>query len=152
MLSSISSLLSVMLRLAVLSAVFVGIGHLPISAQAAQLQSDHAPLKTGTKKSARAPQGPSFDCARASHTVERTICVNRGLQIQDREIAALYRQWRLLLRNDVKKLAHARADQEGYLANRKACGRDRHSIQVCIEAAQENRVLRLKELIDEAKL
>jgi uncharacterized protein len=101
------------------------------------------PTKTGTTQSSRPPQGPSFDCGRASTSIERMICADRGLSIADREMAGLYRRASLKVSpSDLRVLSN---EQRAFLANRNLCSRRPEVQKVCLQTAYEMRNLRLNE-------
>jgi uncharacterized protein len=101
------------------------------------------PTKTGTTTGSRPPQGPSFNCARTTNVVERSICADRSLSILDREVASLYRRATTKLApSDARNLA---TEQRDFLANRNQCARRTSDRMACIQTAYEMRSLRLGE-------
>ncbi|MDO7842652.1 lysozyme inhibitor LprI family protein [Sphingomonas immobilis] len=86
---------------------------------------------------AAAAGGPSFDCAKASHPLEKTICASPKLSKLDADVAALYRErlsvlfdkgnfrgqqrdWQALMRRSCAKTCDAKKveeDYEGQLTN-----------------------------------
>jgi uncharacterized protein len=107
------------------------------------------PVKTGVNQSSRPPQGPSFNCTNARILVERTICTDRDLSLQDRQIAALYRQLLRMPKQNPNQTGFFQTEQRDYLANRNRCDRRPAVIKDCLVDAHENRIARLQELIDE---
>ena len=65
---------------------------------------------------ALAQGGPSFDCARASTEVERTVCKNPRLSIEDRQMAGIYEALRDRLSGAAR--VHLEKDQASWLARR----------------------------------
>jgi uncharacterized protein YecT (DUF1311 family) len=63
----------------------------PYAAGGQETKIPLAALKPFLRADWRAPQ-PSFDCAKASTTVEKTICSDANLARQDRNVAEAYRQ------------------------------------------------------------
>lgn len=71
---------------------------------------------------AASPQSASFDCAKASHPLEKTICASPKLSALDGEVAALYRA-RLALLFDKASFRSQQRDWQQILRTRcaKAC-------------------------------
>jgi uncharacterized protein len=109
------------------------------------------PSKTGTNTSSRPPQGPSFNCANARTSVERTICADRDLSRQDRQVASLYAQHLRLVSSNPNHTRFAQTDQRDFITNRNRCDRRPQVISACLTVAYENRVMRLEELIEEVR-
>lgn len=86
---------------------------------------------------------PSFDCAKASTAIERTICKNAELAKADRELSAAYAALLAKLTGAAKE--HLQKDQQRWTANRnRACtGED---IGACLKTRYENRQSLLKVL------
>jgi uncharacterized protein len=109
------------------------------------------PEKTGVTKGSRPPQGPSFNCANARNLVERTICADRTLSLQDRQVASLYRQLMALPTGNRNLGGFMQTEQRDYLANRNSCDRRPAVIKACLQVAHENRIARLEELIEDIR-
>ncbi len=69
---------------------------------------------------AHAKDVPSFDCAKASNDVERTICANEQLAASDATVAANYRQ--LLKYRTGKDAKVFKDEQRAWLKRRNKCG------------------------------
>ena len=83
---------------------------------------------------------PSFDCAKASSTVERTICADTELSSLDRELAEVFRQAVAKAGNDSFVI---RADERRWLADvNEQC--DRKEAVACIREAFDMRISELK--------
>ncbi|HET7561230.1 MAG TPA: lysozyme inhibitor LprI family protein [Rhodanobacteraceae bacterium] len=79
------------------------------------------------------PIRASFDCAKASSVVEKTICDSRALATYDRSVAAAYRG--RLLRTDKPRAVIQKA-QRRWLKTRDACGAN----AACLEQSMRQRV------------
>ena len=125
--------------------------------QWAQLRMDptrasaNRPQKTGQNQSSRPPKGPSFNCANTRGAVERTICADRMLSLQDRQIASLYAQLMRMPMENRNQVGFMRDEQRDYIANRNRCDRRPAVIKACLQVAHENRIMRLEELIEETR-
>lgn len=106
-------------------------------------RAQRQPQKMGTTASSRPPQGPSFNCARATNSVERLICANRSLSILDREMAGLYDRARYRMPPEMD--AMLAREQRTFLANRNLCARRINDKVECVATAYEMRNLRLNE-------
>ncbi|MDI1283314.1 MAG: DUF3298 domain-containing protein [Reyranella sp.] len=91
---------------------------------------------------AQAQSGPSFDCAKASIPVERTICKSAELAKADRNVASVYAALASKLSGGAKD--HLVKDQQRWIGNRnRACiGEDAAE---CLKSRYENRLALLKE-------
>ena len=91
---------------------------------------------------AQAQGGPSFDCAKASTPVERTICKSPELAKVDRDLATAYAALAAKLGGAAKD--HLVKDQQRWVGNRnRACtGED---AAACLKSRYENRLALLKE-------
>lgn len=91
---------------------------------------------------ALAQGGPSFDCAKASTPVERTICRSAELAKADRDVATTYAALAAKLSGAAKD--HLVKDQQRWVGNRnRACiGED---AATCLKSRYENRLALLKE-------
>ncbi len=93
--------------------------------------------------------GPSFECAKASNAIERTICKDPGLAKADREMAAAYAAL-------AGKLAGAAKDdlakeQLHWIGDRnRACAADTDGIAPCLRKRYEARTANLKAFADGA--
>lgn len=86
---------------------------------------------------------PSFDCAKASNVVERTICAKPALAKADREMAALYDALAGKLSGPAKE--HLLKDQLAWIANRaRACTGGAEDIAQCLEYRYNGRIASLK--------
>ncbi len=91
---------------------------------------------------ALAQGGPSFDCAKASTPVERTICKDPELAKADREVAATYTALASRLSGAAKD--HLVKDQQRWVGNRnRACSGE--DAAACLKSRYENRLALLKE-------
>ena len=89
----------------------------------------------------QAQGGPSFDCAKASTPVERTICKSPELAKADRDVSAAYTALAAKLNGAAKD--HLVKDQQRWAGNRnRACtGED---AAACLKSRYENRFALLK--------
>jgi uncharacterized protein len=75
--------------------------------------------------SARAQTAPAFDCSKAEHDIERTICADPALAEKDRKLAAVYQQARAAMqRVDVggrAALKDLKTTQHGWIKGRNEC-------------------------------
>jgi uncharacterized protein len=86
---------------------------------------------------------PSFDCARASTPVERTICGNAELAKADRDMAAVYQALAGKLFGVAKD--HLLKGQIAWLDNRaKACTGDTEDVARCLRYRYDARLATLK--------
>jgi uncharacterized protein len=93
--------------------------------------------------SAPAVAQPSFDCAKASTLVERTICGNAELAKADREMAAAYDSLSGKLSAEAK--AHLLTDQLAWIDNRaKACTGGPEDVVRCLRYRYTARIATLK--------
>ncbi len=91
--------------------------------------------------------GPSFDCAKASNAIERTICKNPELAKADRDMAAVYLA--LAGRLSAPAKDHLVKDQVRWNGNRsRACAGADAAIAACLEARYATRIENLKVLAD----
>ncbi len=81
----------------------------------------------------QAKYAPSFDCAKASSDVERTICANEQLAVADASVAANYRQ--MLQYRTGKDAKVFKDEQRAWLKRRNQCGTD----VACLSDAYEFR-------------
>ena len=91
---------------------------------------------------AQAQGSPSFECAKASTPVERTICKNSELAKADRDVATVYAALSARLSGAAKD--HLVKDQQRWVGNRnRACtGED---ASACLKSRYESRLALLKE-------
>jgi hypothetical protein len=78
------------------------------------------PARSAT--STPSPARPSFDCAEAGTTVERTICGNPQLARLDADLARTYQGWRSRLNAEGR--ATLLDEQRAWLRTRDRCGED----------------------------
>ncbi|MEV3830462.1 MliC family protein [Aeromonas allosaccharophila] len=83
---------------------------------------------------------PSFDCAKASGSVETLICKDAGLAALDNELAALYPKAIAAL--SPEQLKTERAMQRGWIKGRNDCWKGQ-DLRQCVE---DNYLLRITEL------
>lgn len=85
-----------------------------------------------------AAQGPSFDCAKASTPVERSICASDRLSRLDREMASVY----AALRSQLGSVGRQRLldAQRTWLAYRDTCGDD----EACLVERMSDRIAELR--------
>jgi uncharacterized protein len=94
---------------------------------------------------ALAQQGPSFDCAKASNEIERTICKDAALAEADREMVAAYTT--LAGRLDASAKQHLQKDQSRWISARNgACAGDTDGIAVCLKNRYAARTATLRAL------
>lgn len=88
---------------------------------------------------------PSFDCARASTAVERTICATPALHALDAELATLYRA--------VQDRPGARDAQRGWVRARdERCGKVPEGQRMeCVAQAYRARITELRAAVPDAK-
>lgn len=102
-------------------------------------------ILAGLASSARAGEGPSFDCARASTVIERTICADPALAADDALMARLYATAKVSAFGSGP--SNIAASQRQWLKDRSACARPNPevwgSVRDCL--ADQNR-RRLSEL------
>ena len=92
-----------------------------------------------------AQRGPSFDCAKASNTVERAICQDPTLAAADREMAAAYSALAAKLAGPAK--AHLVMDQKRWLDSRnRDCEASDNDPGDCLESRYAGRIKHLKAL------
>lgn len=91
-----------------------------------------------TRLPENARPNPSFDCAKAAATAEKTICGSVSLAAFDRSVAEsyAYSSKRYLDDNDKDEVKTLRAEQREWLAKRNACGAN----PACLQKAMENRL------------
>jgi uncharacterized protein YecT (DUF1311 family) len=93
--------------------------------------------------SASAQSGPSFDCGKASTTIERTICAKPELARADRAMDAAYRALVEKLSGSAKE--HLAEDQRRWIASRnKACNGVIEEIALCVAQRYEARTKNLE--------
>ena len=92
---------------------------------------------------AAAQTGPSFDCAKASHEVERVICSDPDLSVLDRELAAVYGAARSGPDMNQARQAELTARQRRWIDSRNGCGQA-SELTACITASYGQRILELK--------
>ena len=93
--------------------------------------------------SAFAQGGPSFDCAKASNAIERTICKDPELAKADRELAAAFAGLSGKLSGPAKD--HLAKDQVRWIVERNQdCGRDKDGIEDCLKQRYATRLDNLK--------
>lgn len=87
---------------------------------------------------------PSFDCAKASNSIEKTICASPELSKLDTDLAAAYAA--LSTRLDAKAKEHLARDENGWIANRaRECGAFTAAMAFdCVKYGYADRVERLK--------
>lgn len=94
---------------------------------------------------AAAQGGPSFDCARASTAVEKTICRDAGLAAADRAMAEAYKQLFDKLAGQARE--QLQQDQARWLAARnQVCTDGGTRIDICLKNRIENRTSNLRAL------
>jgi uncharacterized protein len=92
---------------------------------------------------------PSFDCAKASNAVERTICARPDLAKADRTLAAVYAGLAGTLSGPAKN--HLAKDQTQWVvARNKACVGTVHEIEICLKRRYEQRTANLRVLAEGA--
>lgn len=91
--------------------------------------------------------GPSFDCAKASNAVERSICKTSELAKVDREMTAVYSVLTAKLGGPAKD--HLAKDQVRWIGNRnRACAADADAIADCLKVRYAARIANLKVIAD----
>ncbi|SJZ56535.1 protein of unknown function [Enhydrobacter aerosaccus] len=99
----------------------------------------------GLAAPALAQSGASFDCAKASTAIERTICARPGLAKADREMADLYAALAAKLSGPAKE--HLVKDQLSWIAARnKACTGGAEEVARCLKDHYNSRATTLKVL------
>ncbi|MPZ34082.1 MAG: DUF3298 domain-containing protein [Rhodospirillales bacterium] len=92
---------------------------------------------------AQAQERPSFDCAKADHTIDRAICKNAELAKADREMATAYTA--LLDRLNGAAKDDLVKDQVRWIANRnRACRADPDNIEDCLKNRYAARIKNLR--------
>ncbi len=87
---------------------------------------------------------PSFDCAKASTEIEKTICKSPDLAKADTDLAAAYGA--LMAKIDAAAKEHLQKDQQRWIANRnRGCVSGELEIEPCLKERYDNRLARLKE-------
>ena len=104
-------------------------------------------LIIGCPLAAAAQGGPSFDCAKASNAIERTICKTPELAKDDREMTAVYSALAAKLAGPAKD--HLAKDQVRWIGNRnRACVGDADEIASCLKVRYAMRIENLKVIAD----
>lgn len=93
------------------------------------------------------PEGPSFDCAKASSRAEKTICDVPELAWQDRQMGKAYKV--ALAAVGKSGEADLKAGQKAFLKKRDACPAG-DGIYQCISSAYDSRLAKLAEIVDAA--
>ncbi|WP_042011767.1 MliC family protein [Aeromonas fluvialis] len=83
---------------------------------------------------------PSFDCTKASGSVENLICQDAGLAALDNELAALYPK--AIAQLSAEQLKTERAMQRGWIKGRNDCWKS-EDVRQCVD---DNYTLRIAEL------
>ena len=93
---------------------------------------------------AQAQSGPSFDCAKASNAIERTICKTPELAKVDREMASLYAA--LLGRLNGAAKENLEKNQLSWIVSRnRSCGASEpDAASYCLKKRYEERIADLK--------
>lgn len=87
--------------------------------------------------------GPSFDCAKASNAIERSICKTPELAKADREMTAVYSALTAKLGGPAKD--HLAKDQVRWIGNRnRACAADAGAVADCLKVRYAARIANLK--------
>src|SRR6266851_6779593 len=90
-----------------------------------------------------AQSGPSFDCAKASNDVERTICKDPELAKADREMAAAYATVAAKLSGAAKE--NLEKEQVRWLGDRnRGCAADTDGIAPCLKRRYAARTTNLR--------
>lgn len=98
---------------------------------------------------ALAQGGPSFDCAKASNAIERTICKTPELAKADREMTAVYSALTAKLAGPAKD--HLAKDQVRWIGNRnRVCVADADAIADCLKVRYATRMANLEVIADGA--
>lgn len=98
---------------------------------------------------ALAQSGPSFDCAKASNAIDRTICKEAELAKADREMAAAYTA--LLDRLSGAAKEHLVKDQVGWIVSRnRGCAADPQGLAACLKGRYAQRTANLRSYADGA--
>lgn len=106
-----------------------------------------APLVLMAAMPVVAQGGPSFDCAKASNAIERSICKNPELVKDDREMTAVYSALAAKLGGPAKD--HLARDQVRWIGNRnRACAADADAIADCLKVRYAARIANLKVIAD----
>ncbi len=96
-----------------------------------------------------AQTGPSFDCGKASTSVERAICRDPGISAADGQMAAAYRKLVDGLNGAARE--ELQKDQARWLAGRdQACADGAREIAICLKNRIENRLVNLRVMADGA--
>jgi len=94
---------------------------------------------------ALAQESPSFDCAKASNVIERTICKTPGLAKADRELAAAYAALAGKLQGAARE--NLEKGQVRWIVNRnRACADPVDGVAACIKERYANRLADLEAL------
>lgn len=92
---------------------------------------------------ALAQRGPSFDCSKASNSIERTICKEPELATADRELAAVYGTLTGRLGTAAKE--HLAKDQVRWIvARNRECTAEPDDMAVCLRNRYAARIANLK--------
>ena len=86
-------------------------------------------------------QGPSFDCGKASGTVQKLICSNPDLAQLDRELADIF--GRALVNLPESERPTARAYQRGWIKGRDECWKAQ-DVATCVRDEYERRITELQ--------
>jgi uncharacterized protein YecT (DUF1311 family) len=97
-----------------------------------------------TKKPHKNPHHvqPSFDCSKASSSIEKLICSDNELAKLDRSLADLYK---VLLNNlPSNQKQHLKAEQRGWVKGRNECWKS-SNLRRCVKSEYELRIKQLKD-------
>lgn len=106
-------------------------------------------------QSAQAEEGPSFDCAKASNVVEKTICASSTLSQMDRKLSESYRASLALLSNE-GKVSFQNGQRQWIKMTREVCDRTPFpklpympTSEQCLERNYRERLDQLKDAVHE---
>lgn len=101
-----------------------------------------APAAATNQPVANGPIRASFDCAKASTPVERTICGDAALAAKDRDVSTRYRGWLAAIKAGrlLDDATEVTADQRAWVTKRNACQN-----AACISASYDERLDELPE-------
>jgi uncharacterized protein len=82
---------------------------------------------------------PSFDCSKASNSVEKLACADEHLAKLDRKLSDLYKS----IEKNPDQAAEHRASQQKWLRARDACSKS-SEVKTCVQSSYEHRIAEIQ--------